>query len=377
MKRPTFPLTKPVMVISDYPLQNEIDRDIPFSGASHLDLLNGLAKAGIHQKNIATTYLSYERPEGENYDFSSSFCKHKNLAGSPLTWIQLNHQKDCYVEESLWNEVLALVNEIKLTEPKLIILSGKWSFFFLTGLFPLSKTIGSGKPLGGLSTYRASICKMYEGFELPFETILYPVYPAITKHRLPELSPIMRWDSLKAGDIFNKLESGEKTVDGYLNPEFNLIIGDTYSVVSGYLTKLSLELNKSPIDISVDIETRHTTIDCIGIGYKPGEAICIPFSTLDSPHFWTEEQELDIITWIGEILTHDNARIIGQNFSYDAQYLWKFWLLKVHAKLDTMIANHVLHNKMRKSLDVLASVYCEDYTYWKNMQDHSMEGVSK
>lgn len=367
------------MVVSDYPLQNEIDRDIPYSGASNLELLNSLAKAGIMQREINATYLSFERPTVENYDFCKSFAKHKATIGSALSWYQLEHQKDCYVEETLWTAFQQLLEEIRLAEPKIVIVSGKWSFFFLTGLFTLSKTMGSGKgdkPLGGLSKYRASVCKASSSLELP-EVILYPVLPPVTKHRMPELAPIMAWDSLKAGDIFKKLQSNERTINDYLNPGYNLILGTTFPLVSDYLTGIESILREGVINLSVDIETRHNTIDCIGLGYKKGEAICIPFSTLSSPVFWTEDEELEIVSRISKILSDENCHIVGQNFSYDAQFLWKFWLGKFHATFDTMIGNHVLYNKMKKSLDILASVYCEDYIYWKDDQDHSLEGVSK
>lgn len=379
MRRAIFPLKKPVMVVSDYPLQNEIDRDIPYSGASNLELLNSLAKAGIMQREINATYLSFERPTVENYDFCKSFAKHKATIGSALQWYQLEHQKDCYVEETLWTAFQQLLEEIRLAEPKIVIVSGKWSFFFLTGLFTLSKTMGSGKgdkPLGGLSKYRASVCKTAASLELP-EVILYPVLPPVTKHRMPELAPIMAWDSLKAGDIFRKLQSNERTINDYLNPGYNLILGTTFPLVSNYLTGIESILREGVLNLSVDIETRHNTIDCIGLGYKKGEAICIPFSTLSSPVFWTEDEELEIVSRISKILSDENCHIVGQNFSYDAQFLWKFWLGKFHATFDTMIGNHVLYNKMKKSLDILASVYCEDYVYWKDDQTHTDEVFSK
>lgn len=379
MKRAAFPLKRPVMLITDYPLQNEIDRDIPYSGASNLELLGSLAKARIMQKEIGFTYLSYERPEGENYDFCKSFCKQKDTVGSPLNWHKLEHQKDVYIEEELWNNLQNLLEEIRLIEPKMIIIAGKWSFFLLTGLFTLNKTLGGksgGAPLGGLSKYRASICKFAECFNMP-ETLLFPILPAATKHRQPELAPIITWDSLKAGDIFTKLAKQERSINDYLNPNYSILFGTAIDIVNNFLSALEVELEGKETKLSVDIETRHNTIDCLGLGYQKGSAICIPFSTIDNPIFWKEEEEVEIVLKLLKIFNHPNCRIVGQNFSYDAQFLYKFWLGKFHASLDTMIANHVLHNKMKKSLDILASIYCEDYVYWKDMQDHSLEGVNK
>ena len=379
MLRAEFPLKRPVLVVSDYPVQNEVDRDIPYSGASNLDMLNGLAKAGIKQSEMNRTYLSYERPSAENFEFCKSFTKLKGVAGSAFNWVKLEHQKDCYVEESLYQEIVNLVEEIRSSEAKLVIVTGKLTFFLLSGLSTLSKTIGSGsgdKPLGGLATYRASVTKIAECWNLP-DVILYPMLPPVTKHRMPEKAPIMVWDSLKAGDIYRRLESNEKSVSDYINPNYRIIYGTDDTTIFTFFKELDDALEKGVVKVSVDIETRHYTIDCIGLGFKKGEAICIPFSTIDSPNFWSAEQELGIVRGINKRLTHPNCKIIGQNFSYDAQFLWKFWLAKFHAGLDTMIASHCMHNKMQKSLDFLASIYCETYVYWKSMQQHNLEDISK
>lgn len=376
MIRAAFPLKRPVMVVTDYPLQNEIDRDIKYSGASNLDLFNGLAKAGIAQKELNASYLSYDRPTGENFDFHKSFAKHKDTVGSPLNWIPLEHQKDCYVEETLWNEFQALLEEIKESEAKILIVAGKWSFFFLTGLVTLRQTLGGktgGSPLGGLSKYRASVCSS----TFLENVLIYPILPPVIKHRLPEMSPLMNWDNLKIGDIYKKITNKEKQIDEYLRPNYNFIFGTEFSTVLGVLSRLEEQLEKTRTKVSVDIETRSNTIDCIGISFSHNEAMCIPFSTIDSFNYWSEDEELQIVSTLSRLFKHPNAVIVGQNFSYDAQFLWKFWLGKFHAGFDTMIANHVMFNKMKKSLDILASVYCEDYIYWKDLQTHSLDGVNK
>lgn len=379
MNRAKYPREKPIMLILDYPVQNEIDRDLAYSSASSLDMLGMLARSGLRQQDMAMTYLSYERPGKENFDWSNSFVKFKQTVDSPIAYSEVPYIKDCFMEESLYEDFQGLVKEIQEVKPKLILVAGKWSFMLLTGLFTLAKTKGTAKdrkPLGGLATYRASICKAEPSLELP-ETIIYPVYPSLVKYRMPELTPIIQWDYRKAGEIFKKLDSGEKKVNDYLTLTFDCILGTSTDVVSSYLTGLEALLEEKEVPVSVDIETRHYTIDCFSICYEDGRAICIPFSTLDSPSFWPEDEELELILRLSKIFKHPNFKLEGQNFSYDAQYFWKYWLLHLETDFDTMIGNHILYNNQRKSLDMLASVYCEEYQFWKDMQNHSMESMSK
>ena len=52
MHRPKHPSQKPVMVIVDYPIVNEVERDFPWSGASHLAMLSDFATAGIQNRSL-------------------------------------------------------------------------------------------------------------------------------------------------------------------------------------------------------------------------------------------------------------------------------------------------------------------------------------
>jgi hypothetical protein len=360
------------MVIVDYPIQNEVERDCAWSGASHLSLLSDLAKAGIPQRFIHTTYLSYERPDKDSYDWATDFCKKKGLETKPH-YLQLEHQKDLYVSPELMLEFQMLVNEIAKVEPKLIIVAGKWSLFFLSGKVSYTATQGSGKsqkPLGGLSKYRASLETTWGGLGLP-ENIMLPLLPPVTKQRSPDKIPVMQWDCLKAGDLFKGLVEEGKPVASYLEPKQEFILGTELETVTGFMTELLTELDKGSLLVSVDIETRYSsTIDCIGIAYQNNRGICIPFSTLDNPNFWTAEEEYKVFELLLKVLAHENIQVTGQNYAYDAQFIWKFWLTKTEAFTDTMILHHVLYNNMEKNLAFLASVYCDNYQYWKDDQQH-------
>jgi DNA polymerase-1 len=73
-----------------------------------------------------------------------------------------------------------------------------------------------------------------------------------------------------------------------------------------------------------------------------------------------------------KILSHPNALVIGQNFSYDSLYLFRLWLCKPNLWFDTRTAQRVCFPSMPASLDYLASMYNPDHQYWK---DENKEAV--
>lgn len=379
LTRPRFPKPRNAMVVTDFPIKTEVEQDKPYCSASNMTLMGDLHRVGIKQKGCFYTYFSYERPTKDSYDFVNDFAKHKNLepVGSDLgiagqIFHQLETVKDLWVSETLWLEFQGLLAAIREVKPKIIIVTGKWSLFFLTTCTTYAKTQGTwkdAKPQGGLNKFRASILRIDETFGAGFKDIIvFPMLPVTTKMRSPEKAPVLAWDMKKAGAIYQDLINGES--EKYLEPKTDFNFEQDFNKIVGYLRGLTKGLTIAPSLVSVDIETRHSTIDCIGITPKTGAGICIAFSTLENPLLFSAKQELEIVMLIRELLPMENCRVIGQNFSYDAQYLYKFWLIDVHSYFDTMVAHHVLYNYMPKSLDFLASVYCDQYKYWKDMQSH-------
>jgi hypothetical protein len=369
MHRAKHPTKKTVLLVTDFPIQNEVDNDMAWSGASHLSLLSDLAKVGISQRDIHTTYLSYDRQDKDSYDWGTELKK-KRTTPENEGWELIPHQKDLYYSPKLKGQVEGLLGEIVKVEPKVIIIAGKWSYFFLTGLATQAQTQNSGssqKPMGGLAKHRASLEPLHSCWELS-ETLVFPILPAVTKQRSPDKIPVMKWDYAKVGDIYKELVEGTP-VSSYLEQDVEHIIGTDYSIVCNWFNVLLFKLAKGEVLVSVDIETRYSsTIDCIGFAYEEKTGLCIPFSTLAHPNFWDEDEEVVIYRLMARVLGHKNCKVTGQNYSYDSAFIRKFWLIESNAEVDTMILHHVLYNSMQKDLAFLASVYCRQYRYWKDMQ---------
>lgn len=407
MQRAKHPIPKSVLVVTDYPIQAEVENDQPWSGASHLSLLGDLTKAGISPRDIHLTYLSYERPDKESFDWTADIKKKKNLpVGSNYgqvpeprvsivdilleedygielpeptveelgeqEWFALPHQKDCYISKKLHYEVAGLLEEIRKVQPQVIITAGKWSYFFLAEGATLAQTQNSGssqKPMGGLAKHRASLEQPSECLGLG-EVMIFPVLPPVTKQRSPDKIPVMKWDYAKVGDIYTELKNG-KELKEFLQPNREFIIGSDFNVVTGWFKEVLYRLAKDEVEVSVDIETRYSaTIDCIGFATDTMSGLCVPFSTLSSPNFWELEEEIEVLWLMRQVMLHPNVRLIAQNGSYEAAFMNKYWLMPIVIAKDTMVQHHVLYNSMQKDLAFLASVYCQSYTYWKDLQVH-------
>lgn len=415
MKRSKSFEKKPVMIITDQPVVIELETDTPYSASSNLELLGDLAKEGIPQsiinksanpititKVIHPTYLFYTRPEK---GIKTHFLRKKNLIPEGESYVEVPFQKNLWIEESLWLEVLELIEEIRRISPKIIITSGKWTFFFLYGFYEFSKTAGtaaSKAPLGGLSNHRGSLDKIHPFWELP-EIILYPVIPVTFKYRNFDSShkvkterayTTMKWDMVTIGKVFKEIYLEGKQVGEFLNPLRIKILGDSLEVVVNYLNKI-LEALTQGEKVAVDIECRYFKkktllktatqeqrdfedkkkgiIDSIGFCYKANEGFWLPFSLYDNPLPWSFEEEVKIYGLVKQILEHPNIFIIGQNYTFDSQYINKFYLIDRPAGQDTMISSHALFNTLPKNLAYISSVYCENYSYWKTMESQEME----
>ena len=370
---------KNVMLICDSPVANEIKSGDKYTSVSNMGLLTSLRTGlvnnfskkpstykGIISTDILTTYLDYDGPSEGNFDYRLEIVKGKDRLESN-TYYKLENQKDVWVESRLWFEFNKLLEEIKVVQPKLIIVAGKWSLFLLTGCVSLINNMGKyndKKPLGCLDKFRASVMQGSACFNLP-TSIIVPIIHTVNAISMPDKLTTMELDIQKLGWMYNKIK--ELGVDYYIKPEKTYILGTDILTIGHHLGELLDRLDKGRVKVSIDIETMfHSIIDCIGITDSIDSGICIPFAYKNNANYWSIEDETTILCTIREIMLHPNCLHIGQNYSYDCQYFWKLWGLHVEPKEDTMILHHILYNYLPKNLAFLASRYCEFYTYWKD-----------
>ena len=258
LERPQFPKEKTVVLVNDVPVRNEIENEEPYSSASNLNLLTTLRTGkvfqwskntdpnfkGIKQTDIYPTYLDYDYFGAEtvekNFDFNKEIKKKKDVPDDE-NWFAIPHQKDCYVSERLWNEINRLIENIKAVKPKLIILTGKWSLFFLTGAVTLAQTAGNAKdrkPLGGLVKYRSSVMSLHECWgEFENNPIVVPVYHPVHATGMPDKIPIIEIDFQKLAYRYHKLL--EESTSYFHEPKKEYILGTTKEIVLSELSKIN------------------------------------------------------------------------------------------------------------------------------------------
>jgi DNA polymerase-1 len=236
-----------------------------------------------------------------------------------------------------------LASEIQAVSPTVIIALGNLALQALTGM-------------SGIMKWRGSVMQSLPEFG---SIKLVPTYSPSLILRMWEWRPIAMRDLARAKD--------ESAFPDIRRPKWSFVIRPSFEAVMQRLELLQREVEKGPYKLSVDIETRAGLTACVGIAWSKLDAICIPLMSVGTREgYWSLDQEFAIYDALRYLLEHPNARIIGQNFGYDVQYLAveAGMFPKVH--FDTMLMQHVYLLGMKKSLDFLASMYCEHYLFWKD-----------
>lgn len=327
-------LDAPIMVILDGPSQQDLAKGVLASGGTGTELNALLSAAGIDPGRVFLTCASRRT----NYlDNLIDFTHKKAPKDKPdWYWSERLHAFRC---PSLDQDLAFLDREIATLKPKLILALGELAFRAL-----------------GHAGHRK-----WRGSELSYgSSHLVPTLPPSALFAQYDLRP---W-------VVTDLGRAKRLVDGApkLLPDYKFIIRPQLHQVERCLIDLNKRLYDGPLALSVDIETRAGYMTCLGIAWSKTEAICIPYmvANLDEPNYWSEPEERAINELVRIVLTHPNARVVGQNFAYDAQYLWKELRCIPALAADTMLMQHVIFPGTPKALDHLASIYCDTYRYWKD-----------
>ena len=339
-----------ILIVDEAPGVKEEEARTPFMGASGVEMTRMLQQAGILRAECMLTNVCKYRPPRNSikkFIFNKTAGQKRLREGLPTDFIL-----DTYVDPRVSEGVAELEALITQLQPKLIIAFGNASLWALTGESGITKWRGSSletRPIEG---------KQYT---------LLPTYRPADVLRMWEWRYIAVHDLRKAKWLFE---------NGIRRPKEEFIIRPSAAQVFETLDSLISKANASStlVDIAVDIETRFRQITCLGIAWSKSEALCVPFlevKTADK-NYWPElDVEVEIVWKLRELLTHPNVRILGQNFSYDQQYIARRMGFIPNYKPsnfhDTMTAHHVMFAGLPKGLDFLSSFYTwEDHVYWKD-----------
>ena len=402
-----------IAVIADFPTLEEVGS--PFSGAASMHLKTSLRKAfsftehPLITRNVSYLYLSQNRLQ---QGLETEVFSPKELPVEVRhNFHEISYLKDTFVSDYLKDNLDKLILDLKEIQPDIIVLSGKWSFYFLACY------IDSDSPPGRLSSvksgkrginyfglnakFRGSLMTLYKEHGIP-EVLCLPIIPHAYQ-AMTSSGVAITTDYFKLAYLNSSIASGvDKSRWLSYKPETKVY--DTFSEAKAFLENLLELLNNSILEISVDLETTAKTIDTIGIAYDSNEGHAIPFlkgvdqrvnkykdTAYDSKgkpvlcflgskvrtyeRVFSLFEEAELVFLITKILTHGSVKLIGQNFHYDVLFFKEVWLTEVHAHIDTMGLAHVLKNSEKKGLAYLCSLHLEHYAYWKddlNAKDSSL-----
>lgn len=338
------PQPSSILIVGDFPSESDTYDRLPFAGQTGHEFSRILQEAGILRTACRLTMAYRNRPTAGNLELLVP-TKKKDRAAQ-----HLHHLGKWCIPEVL-DEIQALESEIQATKPTCIIACGTLALWALTGKWSSPKWRGSC-----LETVR-----LYD-----FQDGSPPRHVKV----IPTYSPgsVMaqwKWRPILIRDLKRALDESKTPL--YNKPIWNFTIRPSFQDVLSRLDQIHTLVLRSPTKLSLDVETRAGYLACLGIAWTKDDAICIPFMTrTNAQGYWALDQEARISWKLYQILTHSNAKCVGQNFIYDIQYFWRHLFFLPMLARDTMLAQHTCFSTMPKSLDYLASMYAAHYVYWKD-----------
>lgn len=144
----------------------------------------------------------------------------------------------------------------------------------------------------------------------------------------------------------------ESTFKELVLPRRDAITGPSFSTTMDYIE----ECYKHEY-LSNDIETFGFSksgmgeIACIGIGFDPSKALCIPFVRSGGSPYWTVNEEAAIWKALARLFqatrattTQKNERkLVGQNLGFEWIYYWYHKIFPPAPYIDTMLLHHCLY----------------------------------
>ena len=336
--RPTGPSPAKIMLVGEFPGEQEVLKGMPFVGYAGSELDKMLSEASIMRGACFVTNVIRTRPPGNDID---NFIAAKKTAITP-SHIEFQGK---HVLPVVLDGIALLKREIESCRPNIIIAFGNVAAWALSSVW-------------GVTTWRGSTLETTLSLELEYRPKVLVTY-----------SPTMilrqwSWRQIMITDL--KRAKKESAFPAIIRRDYSILTSPDYGTVISILTQLLTRVRQGPLPLSVDVETAAGHIDILGLAWSKTEALVIPFFNRGNPTpRWTESEESEIAWLLYQLLPHPNCKVIGQNFSYDAQYILRHYLFLPNLTDDTMLAQHSCFSNLPKALDFLASMYCEHYVYWK------------
>lgn len=302
----------------------------PFVGASGRFLTAVLSQCGIDRRECYITNVFNLRPKPKNDIKNLCGKKVEGIPGMPAL------VKGKYALAEYKPELDRLYAEVKQQDPTLIIALGG------TAAWALLHT-------SGIKRIRGATQRSITGHKV------LPTYHPAAVFRDWTLRPILLADLHKARRESEYPDIRRPLREVWIEPSME----DLLEFERRYITPSE--------ELSIDIETGGDQITEIGFAPSKDRAIVVPFldhSKKDGNYWPTLEAELEVWNWVKRICLLKKRKKVGQNFIYDATWLWKKYGIQIVWTDDTMLLHHALQPEMEKGLAFLGSVYTDEAP-WK------------
>jgi len=321
-----------ILILGDHPTLNETSG--PFTNGLWSYFKAQLRRAGIHPDECVWLN-TINRPGGSFYAFTQE-SKSGALTAFPAV------ARKAYLRAEFGQDIHALYTAIRRIKPNLIVACGELATLAVTHDSKL-------KFARGRITTSIDACGSIK--------VLPVLHPRAVMAEIKQ-EPVLLLDLMKA-----KRQAAFPEV---VRPQRYLHLRPTLEDLETFW-QTHIEPSSS---LSMDIETKTPLITCVGIAPSPDHCLVIPFFDGEKPNgnYWATARE-EKIAWqfVRRCLNTPGKRVFGQNFSYDAQYLWgKMGIPLTSWTDDTMVMHHAMQPEMEKGLGFLASIYTEELA-WKFM----------
>lgn len=318
----------PFVLIGEAPGREEEAIGRPFVGASGQELNRMLAEAGISRGDCFICNVTDRRPLDNRIE---NFFLHKTAAKAA----GISPFMGRYPEPHLVDSVNNLRARLMGLNPRAFIALGGTALWALTG--------------------RTGITK-WRGSELSFNNA--PLIP--TFHP----ADILRSWTDRSIAVQDFRRAVRRSKQGLSAPNWNFLTRPSFTQAWDAILS-AMDHLKWGTPIVCDIETRARQIACVGIGLSAKDAFCIPFMCQHNPEgYWPLDEEVALIELMRKLLTE--SKVVFQNGGYDCQYFAARMGFMPHMTDDTMLMQHIVFPSLPKSLAFIASMYCDQYIYWKD-----------
>ena len=316
-----------IMFVEDYPSEEEFAQKKPLIGANFNILKKILNPLQTHPDSFYRTCFCKERSEIQTAIRRNRFRWHSKL------WLE---HKDYFQRQ-----LDLILEELIEIQPRIL---------FITGELPLNALTERRK----IRKFRGSILELADWIRVKYpvlnKTLVIPIIPLRDQFYDTHLTTFTQVD----------MQRGLKYLhQQFVHPDKRYILGICYTAADffGFVSRCP-----NPKFRTIDIETNHNFITCIGFCQDGQEAISVPWI-----HLRNEEAPL-IISAVAKYIKRP-IPTVNQNILYDDTILSRWGMPMQNIVGDTMLLAHTLYPEFPKGLDFLTSIYTELEYYKDDVKD--------